>query len=64
MEQRLSMVTLGVTDLERSRHFYEALGWRRGNDNPHIVFFQLNGLILGLWSRSALWLPKRRSSTS
>ena len=55
MEQRLSMVTLGVADLERSRHFYEALGWRRGDDgNAPIVFFQLNGFILGLWSRTAL----------
>lgn len=54
MEQRLSMVTLGVADLERALRFYEALGWKRGNDNPHVVFFQLNGMILGLWSRSAL----------
>lgn len=55
MEQRLSMVTLGVADLERSRHFYEALGWKRGDDgNTPIVFFQLNGFILGLWSRTAL----------
>lgn len=54
MEQRLSLVTLGVADLERSLRFYETLGWRRGNDNPDVVFFQLNGMILALWSRSAL----------
>jgi hypothetical protein len=54
MEQRLSMVTLGVADLERSVRFYEALGWKRGNENPEVAFFQLNGMILGLWSRSAL----------
>jgi len=54
MEQRLSLVTLGVADLDRSLHFYEALGWKRGNANPSVVFFQLNGMILALWSRSAL----------
>jgi uncharacterized protein len=54
MEQRMSLVTLGVADLGRSLAFYEALGWRRGNENPHVAFFQLNGMILALWSRSAL----------
>jgi uncharacterized protein len=54
MEQRLSLVTLGVADLERSLRFYEALGWKRDNANPSVVFFQLNGMILALWSRSAL----------
>ena len=54
MEQRLSLVTLGVADLEQSLRFYEALGWKRGNENPSVVFFQLNGMILALWSRSAL----------
>ena len=54
MEQRLSLVTLGVADLDRSLRFYEALGWKRGNANPHVVFFQLNGMILALWSRAAL----------
>jgi hypothetical protein len=54
MEQRLSLVTLGVADMERSLRFYEALGWKRANKNAEVVFFQLNGLVLGLWSRSAL----------
>jgi hypothetical protein len=54
MEQRLSLVTLGVADLERSLQFYQALGWKRGNDNPSVVFFQLNGMVLALWSRTAL----------
>ena len=40
MEQRLSMVTLGVADLDRSRRFYTDLGWRRGNDDAEVVFFQ------------------------
>jgi len=54
MEQRLSLVTLGVADLQRSLDFYEALGWKRGNENPDVAFFQLPGMILALWSRTAL----------
>ena len=55
MEQRLSLVTLGVDDLERSRRFYEdGLGWRRGNAHAEVVFFQIGGAILGLFSREAL----------
>ena len=55
MEQRLSLITLGVADLERSRRFYEdGLGWRRGNDHPEVVFYQLVGMVLALWSRDAL----------
>jgi predicted lactoylglutathione lyase len=54
VEQRLSLVTLGVADLEESRRFYEELGWKRGNNSADVVFFQLSGMILALWSRSAL----------
>ncbi len=54
MEQRLSVVTLGVADLDRARRFYEALGWRRGNRHESVVFFQLNGIVLSLFSRQAL----------
>ena len=55
MEQRVSVITLGVADLERSRRFYEdGLGWRRGNDSPGVVFFQIPGAVFALWSRTAL----------
>ncbi len=56
MEQRLSLVTLGVADLARSRRFYEAgLGWRAsGAGTEEVVFFQLGGLALALWGREAL----------
>lgn len=55
MEQRLSLVTLGVADLARSRRFYEdGLGWRRGNDNPDVAFYQMPGGVFALWSRPAL----------
>jgi catechol 2,3-dioxygenase-like lactoylglutathione lyase family enzyme len=54
MDQRLSLVTLGVADLDRSLRFYEALGWTRDNQNPEVVFFQLNGMVLALWPRKNL----------
>jgi catechol 2,3-dioxygenase-like lactoylglutathione lyase family enzyme len=54
MEQRVSLITLGVADLERARAFYEALGWRRGNDSDEVVFFQAGEMVVGLWSRAAL----------
>lgn len=54
MEQRISMVTLGVADLERARAFYETLGWTPRSDDDDIVFFQTGGLIFALWDRSEL----------
>ena len=55
MEQRLSVVTLGVADLEQSRRFYEdGLGWRRGNDHAEVVFFQTGGAVLALYPRHLL----------
>jgi hypothetical protein len=55
MDQRLSMVTLGVADLYRAARFYEdGLGWRRGTSDGAVVFFQGPGAIIGLFSRDAL----------
>lgn len=55
MEQRLSLVTLGVADLARSRRFYEeGLGWTRNNTEEEVAFYQLNGLIFALWTRPDL----------
>lgn len=55
MEQRLSLVTLGVTDLTRARRFYEdGLGWTRANRHAEIVFYQLPGMVLALFGRTAL----------
>jgi catechol 2,3-dioxygenase-like lactoylglutathione lyase family enzyme len=55
MEQRLSLVTLGVRDLARARAFYEALGWRSGAaPDDDVVFFQAGGMIVALWSRDSL----------
>jgi predicted lactoylglutathione lyase len=51
VEQRISLVTLGVTDLVRARAFYEAIGWS-GAQQPddEIAFFQAGGMIFGLWA--------------
>ena len=55
MEQRLSLVTLGVRDLGRSRAFYEALGWTtNAAPDDDVVFFQAGGMIVGLWGRDEL----------
>ena len=55
MEQRLSLVTLGVADLARSREFYERLGWRRSMAKAEgVVFFQAGGMALALFPRSEL----------
>lgn len=55
MEQRISILTLGVADLERSRKFYERLGWRRSmRDAEGVIFFQAGGMALALYPRSEL----------
>lgn len=55
MEQRLSLVTLGVGDLAASASFYERLGWRRSRaGGGDIVFFHLGGIALGLFPVAAL----------
>ena len=55
MEQRLSLVTLGVSDLARARAFYEALGWTtRAASEDDVVFFQTGGMIVALWGRDQL----------
>ncbi len=55
MEQRISIVTLGVGNLARSREFYERLGWRRSvADVQGIAFFQCGGMGLGLYPRQSL----------
>jgi catechol 2,3-dioxygenase-like lactoylglutathione lyase family enzyme len=55
MEQRISLITLGVSDLKLSREFYERLGWRRSMANTEgIVFFQAGGMALALYPRPAL----------
>jgi catechol 2,3-dioxygenase-like lactoylglutathione lyase family enzyme len=54
VDQRISLITLGVTDLARSRSFYEALGWRGESPDGEVVFFQAGAMIVALWDRAAL----------
>jgi catechol 2,3-dioxygenase-like lactoylglutathione lyase family enzyme len=55
LEQRLSLITLGVGDLGRARRFYEALGWTtRAEPDDDVVFFQAGGMIVALWGREEL----------
>ncbi|HSJ93864.1 MAG TPA: VOC family protein [Gaiellaceae bacterium] len=55
MEQRVSLVTLGVRDLGRARRFYEALGWTTGAaPADDVAFFQAGGMVVALWGREEL----------
>jgi hypothetical protein len=55
MEQRVSLVTLGVGDLARARAFYETLGWRtNAAPGDDVIFFQAGGMIVALWGRAEL----------
>jgi uncharacterized protein len=55
MEQRVSLITLGVRHLARARAFYEALGWTtRAAPEDDVVFFQAGGMVVALWDREEL----------
>jgi uncharacterized protein len=55
VDQRVSLVTLGVRDLATARRFYEAMGWRtRAAPDDDVVFFQAVGMIVALWGRAEL----------
>ena len=53
MEQRISLITLGVADVRRARTFYERLGWH-GQEAEETVFFQTGAMALILWGRAKL----------
>jgi predicted lactoylglutathione lyase len=55
MQQRVSLITLGVADLARARAFYEGLGWASGaQPDDDVVFFQTGGSVVALWDRAKL----------
>lgn len=54
MQQRVSLITLGVADVAIARAFYERIGWRVGLDVEETVFFQVGGSIVTLWGRDKL----------
>lgn len=55
MQQQISVITLGVADIARSRAFYVAgFGWTPVFDSEDVIFYQMNGLMLGTWLAKAL----------
>jgi predicted lactoylglutathione lyase len=52
--QRVTLITLGVADLTRAKAFYGALGWTPTNDQGEVVFYQLNGMVLGFFGLGSL----------
>jgi len=54
MDQRLSLITLGVADTARANAFYEALGWSGQTPDGDVHFFQAGSMIVALWGRADL----------
>ena len=54
MNQSVSLITLGVSDYNRAKSFYEALGWSTSLEIEQTAFFQANGVVLVLWARDKL----------
>ncbi|MCC5981820.1 MAG: VOC family protein [Oceanicaulis sp.] len=63
MEARLSLVTLGVADLARSKAFYEVMGFRPAFENEQIVFLPMGGLVLALFGKGDLDADMNRANT-
>ena len=61
MQQQIAVITLGVEDLSRSRLFYtQGFGWKPVFENQEIIFYQMNGLMLGTWLQSGLEADMQR----
>lgn len=52
--QRVTLITLGVSDLEKSRKFYADLGWKTHSETPEVTFYQIHGALLGLFGKDDL----------
>jgi catechol 2,3-dioxygenase-like lactoylglutathione lyase family enzyme len=62
MRQQVSVITLGISDLERSRRFYvEGFGWEPVFQNEEIIFYQMNGFVLGTWLAASLEADMQRT---
>ncbi len=61
MQHQISVITLGIADLKRSKRFYvEGFGWQPVFENDDIAFYQMNGFVLGTWLEGALAEDSRR----
>ena len=64
MNQHISLITLGVEDVARSKKFYrEGFGWQPVFEMDDIAFFQMNGLVFGIWRKAELEADMQRSCT-
>lgn len=55
MQRQISVITLGIADLARSKRFYaEGFGWTPVFENEEIAFYQMNGFVLGTWLQPSL----------
>ena len=55
MQQQIAVITLGISDLDRSKGFYrQGFGWAPVFENAEIAFYQMNGFVLGMWLKDAL----------
>ena len=62
VQQQISVITLGIGDLSRSRRFYcEGFGWRPVFENEEIIFYQMNGLVLDTWLTTSLARDMKRT---
>ncbi|MCA1199362.1 VOC family protein [Sphingomonas sp. R647] len=62
MNQQMSVITLGVADLARSRRFYaEGFGWTPVFETEEIIFYQMNGFVLATWLTAALEIDMQRT---
>jgi predicted enzyme related to lactoylglutathione lyase len=65
MQQQISVITLGVENLPRSKRFHaEGFGWKPAFENDEIAFYQMNGLVLGTWRKSGLEGDSQRTGLS
>ena len=65
MQQQISVITLGVADIARSRRFYvEGFGWSPVFEQGDIIFYQMNGLMLGTWAKASLEADMGRAITT
>ena len=65
MEQTISVITLGIAELARSRRFYhDGFGWSPVFENDDIIFYQMNGLVLGTWLADALARDAQRPASA
>jgi uncharacterized protein len=64
MQQQISVITLGIADLARSKKFYsDGFGWSPVFENEEIAFYQMNGFVLGTWLKAALEKDSGRTAT-